>query len=388
MASVRRRPHTKYFTACYTDVNGQQRQCATKECSRATALAIAIKLESAYRKKMTEAQARKILSEIYEEVRGETLFHSTLSEFLTSWLRNKKVEMSSGGYKRYKNSVDKLIAYLGTKANEDIAYVTKGDIQAFRDEVAEKHSAATSNTELKILHIAFQQAVGDGLRLDNPTAGIKKFRVTSANNRRPFTFEEIQRLLATLGPKDEWRGIILFGVFTGQRLGDIASLRWKDIQYGDLSDETNKTKRFVDVPLKEDIEEYLGRLTPGRPQDPIFPVSAQARIDADGESRRLSNQFYDLLVRVGLAEKRSKGPTGRGHSTSRKVNELSFHCLRHTTTSWLKRAGVSDSVTMDIVGHETVAASRTYTKIDGATKREAINRLPTLRVVESIQPNQ
>jgi hypothetical protein len=50
-------------------------------------------------------------------------------------------------------------------------------------------------------------------------------------------------------------------------------------------------------------------------------------------------QFYTLLVKAGLAKKRSKKNTGRGHSVKRTVSELTFHSLRHNTTSWLKRAG-------------------------------------------------
>jgi hypothetical protein len=44
----------------------------------------------------------------------------------------------------------------------------------------------------------------------------------------------------------------------------------------------------------------------------------------------------------------------------------------------LKSAGVSDSVAMDIVGHETAAISRNYTKIADETKRAAIGKLPDI----------
>ena len=65
-----------------------------------------------------------------------------------------------------------------------------------------------------------------------------------------------------------------------------------------------------------------------------------------------------------------------GRSRRRKVNEISFHSLRHTATSLLKRAGVSESVAMDIIGHDSAAISRHYTHIDESTKRKAIGKLP------------
>ena len=60
------------------------------------------------------------------------------------------------------------------------------------------------------------------------------------------------------------------------------------------------------------------------------------------------------------------------------MNELSFHSLRHTATSVLKNAGVSDVVARDIIGHESEAVSRNYTHIDMVTKRKAIDSMPNL----------
>jgi integrase len=55
-----------------------------------------------------------------------------------------------------------------------------------------------------------------------------------------------------------------------------------------------------------------------------------------------------------------------------------FHSLRYNTTSALKNAGVDDSVAMDLVGHETAAVSRNYTRIGDAAKRAGIAKLPDM----------
>jgi hypothetical protein len=44
----------------------------------------------------------------------------------------------------------------------------------------------------------------------------------------------------------------------------------------------------------------------------------------------------------------------------------------------LKRAGASDVVAREIIGHESAAVSRTYTHIDVATLRNAIDKLPDI----------
>jgi integrase len=60
------------------------------------------------------------------------------------------------------------------------------------------------------------------------------------------------------------------------------------------------------------------------------------------------------------------------------VEEGTFHSLRHNTTSWLKKAGVPESVVRDIIGHESELVSRQYTHVDDETKRKAIRNLPVL----------
>lgn len=167
MSSVWKHPKSQFWTACYTDENGVQRKRSTKETNRAKALLMAQKFEGAYRTKLTEAQARKVVSDIYQEIHGEQLFHASVRKFFTDWLANKKAELQPGAHKRYENAVDKLLDFLAERADRDIAYVHKRDITALRDQTATTLSASTANTDLKILRSAFKQAVSDGLRLDN-----------------------------------------------------------------------------------------------------------------------------------------------------------------------------------------------------------------------------
>ena len=84
------------------------------------------------------------------------------------------------------------------------------------------------------------------------------------------------------------------------------------------------------------------------------------------------------MTRAGVVPPRSNKASGKGRNAARTSNGLGFHCLRHTATTLLKRAGVSDVVAREIVGHETAAVSRTYSHIDAGTLRAAIDRLPDI----------
>ena len=56
----------------------------------------------------------------------------------------------------------------------------------------------------------------------------------------------------------------------------------------------------------------------------------------------------------------------------------SFHCLRHTLSSFLGNSGASQGVAGDIVGHISEAMTGHYTKFDLETRHAAIAKFPTL----------
>jgi integrase len=151
-------------------------------------------------------------------------------------------------------------------------------------------------------------------------------------------------------------------------------LTWLNIELhaGIINVLTEKTKRRQVLPLAEPLSRHLQTLAGDNPNAPLCP-------NLHGKNASwLSKQFYDVMVKAKLAEERDHQSTGKGRDAKREKSQISFHSLRYNTTSALKSSGVSDSVAMDIVGHETVSVSRNYTKIDEEAKRAAINKLPDI----------
>jgi integrase len=66
-----------------------------------------------------------------------------------------------------------------------------------------------------------------------------------------------------------------------------------------------------------------------------------------------------------------------GRTGKRVLSPLSFHSLRHTTTSMLKASGAPESIVRDIIGHESAAVSRQYTHVEPAAKRDAMSKMPS-----------
>ena len=195
----------------------------------------------------------------------------------------------------------------------------------------------------------------------------------SAPKRRPFTLLEIKRVLKACGDDTEWRGLVLFGLYLGQRLGDLAKLTWRAVNFetGEIAFTARKTGRRIVLPLVQPLNDYLASLpTSDNPNAYIFPKTQRKR------TASLSNQFREILSDAGLVDTaRTRGNQKRPLASARD-EEISFHSLRHSAVTMLKAAGVSDFIAREIVGHESAAVSRQYTHLTTDDKRAAMQRLP------------
>jgi integrase len=383
MASIRRKENTPFWFACFTLPDGTRTQRSTGTSDRRKAERIANEYEDASRAageaRYTEARARRTIADIYALANADALPSSSTADFLESWLKRKELEAGPKTHERYANAVAHFRDFLGSKAKRDISAITAADISRWRDEQAKRVKTGTVNTNLKIVRAAFAQARRDGLIDVNEAERVTILKRTDHFERRPFTMEELKRIIEAAD--DEWRGLILFGLYTGQRLGDLATLTWQniDLQRGEVRLVTDKTRRRAIIPLAPPLLRYVETLPAGdQPDAPLFP-RANATVERQGRTGNLSNQFHSLLATTGLAKKQSHHADAnnqKGRATKREQHPLSFHSLRHTATSLLKSAGVSEAVAMEFIGHDSTAMSRQYTHIDTATLKQAAAKLP------------
>ena len=379
MASIRKLQNSRYWIACYTDAAGKQRQRSTRETDRKAALARANEYETAYRRLKTEQQARRVISDIYEDIHGSPLNSASTEQFFKQWLTRKKSEISPNSYSRYEKTVETFFDHLGEKKMREIVFITPNDVAEFRDKLAASHSASTSNLYLKVLRSAFQDAMRQGVLQQNPASLVQTIRKTvKTTARRAFTLKELKIILENAS--DEWRGLIITGLYTGQRLGDIAQLCWNniDLTRQEIRFITQKTGRMTILPIAKPLLHWLMiSASQDDPEAPIFPEAYDV-VERNGRTALLSSQFNRLLSSAGLVKKRTHASQGKGRSSTRATGALSFHCLRHTATSLLKNAGVSEAVAMDIIGHESKLISQNYTHIEDNTKRKALNAMPDI----------
>ena len=208
------------------------------------------------------------------------------------------------------------------------------------------------------MRVCFGEAVRQGLLAVNPGARVKLLKLRDKSARRAFTLSEIKRILKACGDNAEWRGLVLFGLYLGQRLGDLAKLTWRavNLETGEIAFTTRKTGRRIVLPLVQPFTDYLASLPASdNPNAYIFPRGNAKRT----AHCRISSAKFSLTPDLSnTARTRSDR---QGPLQAREASEISFHSLRHSAVTMLKAAGVSDFMAREIVGHESAAVSRQYT---------------------------
>ena len=341
--------------------------------------------------KIQDLRARRAsentFSDVFCEVTGREMGAGSLRAFVQSWLENLRREIAPLSFLRYKKVSDEFVSFIGRAADRELmGFGNRDDVLVlrFRDHLAERLSPASVNTCLKVVRQMFKTA-SQRFKIESPAALVSgvNARHGNANRRRAFTLEEIGRILRE-SRGSEWEGMILAGLYTGQRLSDIARLRWENIDLvrRELTLTTRKTNRRILIPLATPLADYLlGLSGADDPREFVFPKASGCLTRARaGQAGALSNQFHDILARAGLVRRRShaKEKYGLGRSARRRSSEISFHSFRHTATSLLKNAGIPQSVVMDMIGHESKAISQVYTHVGEPEKRRAVSKLPSL----------
>jgi integrase len=373
MASLWKHPNSKFFTACWTDSTGRRMKRSTKTTDKKLAQKLADRFEEESRGKRTATQARRILSDVYRSLSGQELPTMTVREYLTAFVHRKQPEVAPATLAYYEGHARRFLQWLDTKADTDLAEITPKDITAYRNHHATTAGARTTNNTVKAIRGFFAAAKKDGYLIDDPAAAVDTVRDRSESNRRPFTLDELRAVLAVAD--EEWRSMVRFGLYTGQRLSDIASLTWQNIDTSrnEIRLTTRKTGRRQTLPLPAALQLHLSTMQAGDdPKAALHPRASQI-VAKTGSATKLSRAFAGILEAAGL---RTAGSAEANHARTR--HELSFHSLRHTATSLLKDAGIPQSVVMDYIGHDSADVSHGYTHTGREAMEKAAAAFPVL----------
>jgi integrase len=367
---------SKNWSCAFRDEHGRQHLISTKTEDKKLALVICQEFEKAAKIKRTKQQTQRTIDRLHELISGERISRYSLRQYAIGWLKTKKHETRASTMEFYRKSVEKTLSFFKLQAGLPLTELSREDILSYRAHLAESVSAKTANHHLKTLKMILRSAKRDSLIADDPGEFVNGIKQSSAQAaRRAFTREELSLVLPHCDP--EWRSMLFFGLYPGQRLADIATLDWSaiDRKRNEIRITTGKTGKLLILPLARPLRKHIENLLYG--SGPIHPRAA-AIVQAHGRTALLSNQFTEILTRAGLREHQSHQSRGIGRDGRRASSSLSFHSLRHTTVSLLRDAGVPQSVAMGFAGHTSPEINNSYTHTGIDSLRRAADELPDL----------
>ncbi len=218
-------------------------------------------------------------------------------------------------------------------------------------------------------------AIIKGLRSDDPTAGVRR-----PPKRRPAPSPlyqaDISALLRALTPRARQgtqtafveqrnRVIILFFLFTGLRVREVAQLRRKHLRLRDGVVEVRRGKNDKDrmVDLHDDIiAELQAFLPPGHPDDSVFLTYAGRPLSYKGIQR-----VFDTWLPPRFENDRV---------------HVHPHKLRHTFACMLLWEEQQLNVIQKLLGHAQLSTTEYYLRVERRQTRAAITRLPGLDTYE------
>ena len=189
-----------------------------------------------------------------------------------------------------------------------------------------------------------------------------KFKLPKVDNeRRNFlTPEKAHMLLQALKAKSQdTYGIALLSFQCGLRFGEIAHLKWSDVDYGRgllliLDAKAGTRNAFI----TEQVSEMLKSREQGKPSDLIFPAKT------GGVMPRISPTFYRVVKELGLNE-----------GIDDRRQKLVFHSARHSFGSLLAEQGQDLYTIQKLIGHKTVTMTQRYSHLTENKLKNAVESL-------------
>ena len=149
--------------------------------------------------------------------------------------------------------------------------------------------------------------------------------------------------------------IVRMGYYTGMRFGEITGLTWDRVNmaegYVSLRPEDTKTSKPRKVYLLPQAVEVLERVRKVRGLSHRHVFTYKGR-----PVKQIKTTLKTALQKTG-------------------IDDFRLHDLRHTFNTNMQRAGVRNTVIMDMTGHKTLSMFLRYTSVDQRDSKEAVSKL-------------
>ncbi len=198
----------------------------------------------------------------------------------------------------------------------------------------------------------------------HPATEIRHLSEKGNERKGFFTIEELEKVVKNL-PED-LRDFVRFAFATGWRKGEIASLRWSDVEEGviRLRGENSKNREARQVVVDGDLIEITKRR---RAQRAVETLNGTV--------------LCKYIFHRGAEPVREFRKSWETACEAAGVDRL-FHDLRRSAVRDMIRSGVSQNIAMRVSGHKTASMFRRYDIASEADLRQAMLSVQKYREAE------
>ncbi len=255
-----------------------------------------------------------------------------------------------------KNTQQQYLIYLRPwlkVADTPVSEVRRRDVLAARDAIAQTRGAGAASAFTRISAVLFGWAVDREWLEANPAARIKSL---PGGALPAWTEAQISQALAQL--RADLRRVVVLGLYTGQRRGDLISLTWAAYDGATIRLRQAKTGALLVLPVHPVLKAELDAWKAEKADSIMILTTPRTGAWKDGTF--LSHEMAKGLKKIGL-------PAG-----------LNVHGLRKAAARRLAEAGCTVHEIASITGHRSLQMVQHYTtsadqqRLAGA----AVARLP------------
>ncbi len=279
---------------------------------------------------------------------------------LSDWYVNLERVKALASFRRISIKLERFNEEFGSTIIRQIQPAGLENLQIKRKNEGLK--PATIDDEIGQIKTMIKKAHGNGM-ISEDTLGtffaVKKLLKKGANARdRILTLEEFDTLLEKSLP--HLKGPLLMGYFTGMRKSEILGLERNrlDLEKRKIRLRTEDVKNEIprNVPIPDRLYYYLITIPPALHDPHVFLYQGKPM-------KEIKKVLKAACKDAGILYGRKVG------------GGFTFHDLRHTFNTNMRKAGVPESVVMKITGHETREMFDRYNTVDEDDAEKAVNKL-------------
>ncbi len=287
------------------------------------------------------------------------LKYITWKNFTEEFLTYSKVNKASRTFMRDSITINTFNKNFILKELKEFTPQILENFKSIRLEQKMEHT--TINRELGTLKNMGKMAFEWKYLAENPVSRVHWLKEKKNGKVRFLNNSEIEKLLKH--SKGVWHTVIMIGLYTGMRLGEVCHLEWTDVDFDNNKIVVQAKKgwspkdyetRFI--PLDEKLKKYLLAQKNKSKNKWVIDINGSIEIKEIKHEQVVSTMVIRTMREAG-------------------IKDASFHTCRHTFASHLVMNRVDLYTVGKLLGHSSTETTEIYAHLNPEYLKETITKL-------------